>query len=358
MDSATARRMTKFGGGGYFGDDGRGAPLPCQRRYPSSHIPLPYQRRYPPFAYTVALPTPLSALRIRRRLTNAVIRLCIHRCLTNAVIRPSHTPSAYQHRHTARSRSIHGGVQRTLDFLGGALAGGDGFCDCAQNDEVWGAEGTSGMTGGGRRCPANTVIRLRIRRRLTNAVIRLRIHRCLTNAVIRLCIRRRLTNTVILREVAVSMVVCRGRWVFWVVRWQGEMDSATARRMTKFGGAVGTLGMTKFGGGGYFGDDGRGAPLPCQRRYPPSHTPLPYQRRYPSSHTPLPCQRRYPPSHTPLPYQRRHTARSRSIHGGVQRALGFLGGALAGGDGFCDCAQNDEVCAQNDEVWVQRVLRE
>ena len=53
----------------------------------------------------------------------------------------------------------------------------------------------------------------------------------------------------------------------------------------------------------------------------------------------------------PRPTNARHTARSRSIHSGVQRTLASLGGALAGRDGFCDCAQNDEVCAQ-------RALRE
>ena len=53
-------------------------------------------------------------------------------------------------------------------------------------------------------------------------------------------------NTVILREVAVSMVECRGRWIFWGVRWQAEMDSATVRRMTKLGFY------------GHFGNDGVG----------------------------------------------------------------------------------------------------
>ena len=42
-------------------------------------------------------------------------------------------------------------------------------------------------------------------------------------------------TTVILREVAVSMVECQGRLVLWLVHWQGKMDSATARGMTKFG---------------------------------------------------------------------------------------------------------------------------
>ena len=42
-------------------------------------------------------------------------------------------------------------------------------------------------------------------------------------------------TTVILREVAVSMVECQGRLVVWLLRWQGKMDSATARGMTKFG---------------------------------------------------------------------------------------------------------------------------
>ena len=66
-----------------------------------------------------------------------------------------------------------------------------------------------------------------------NTVVRSRTHRCPT-------------NTVILREVAVSMVACRGRWLLWLKHWQGEMDSATAR------------GMTKLECCGYFGNDGRG----------------------------------------------------------------------------------------------------
>ena len=37
-----------------------------------------------------------------------------------------------------------------------------------------------------------------------------------------------------LRVVAASMVERRGCWIFWLMRWQGEMDSATARGMTKF----------------------------------------------------------------------------------------------------------------------------
>ena len=58
------------------------------------------------------------------------------------------------------------------------------------------------------------------------------------NAAIRLCTSRSRThrcptNTVILREVAVSMVACRGRWLLWLKHWQREMDSATARGMTK-----------------------------------------------------------------------------------------------------------------------------
>ena len=53
-----------------------------------------------------------------------------------------------------------------------------------------------------------------------------------------------LYNTVILREVAVSIVECRGCWILWLMRWQAEMDSATAR------------GMTKFGCWGYFGNGG------------------------------------------------------------------------------------------------------
>ena len=46
----------------------------------------------------------------------------------------------------------------------------------------------------------------------------------------------------------------------------------------------------------------------------------------------------------------RHTARSRSIHSGVQRALASLADTLANGDGFRDCARNDG-------IWVLRVLR-
>ena len=52
-----------------------------------------------------------------------------------------------------------------------------------------------------------------------------------------------MTSTVILREVAVSMLGCTGHWLIWLMHWQAKMDSATAR------------GMTKFGFGGYFGND-------------------------------------------------------------------------------------------------------
>ena len=134
-------------------------------------------------------------------------------------------------RHTARSRSIHSGVQRTLASLGGALAGRDGFCDCAQNDEV-----------------------------------------CAQRAL-----REWRAGDGAGRE--------RGRW-----------DGGTGRRGRWDGGR----------------QRGRVRPRPANAR---------------------------------------HTARSRSIHSGVQRTLASLGGALAGRDGFCDCAQNDEVCAQ-------RALRE
>ena len=41
--------------------------------------------------------------------------------------------------------------------------------------------------------------------------------------------------TVMLREVAASMVECGGRWIFWLMRGQGKMDSATVPGMTKFG---------------------------------------------------------------------------------------------------------------------------
>ena len=122
------------------------------------------------------------------------------------------TPLPYQHRHTARSRSIHSGVPRPLASPATALASKDGFRDCARNDEVWVRAGTSGMTGEGcqrRLCP---------------------------------------TNTVILREVAVSIVECQGRWLLRLLRWQAKMDSATAR------------GMTKFGFCAYFGNDRRRMP--------------------------------------------------------------------------------------------------
>ena len=163
---------------------------------------------------------------------------------------------------------------------------------------------------------------------------------------------RGLANAVILREVAVSIVECRGGWLVWVVRWCAEMDSATARR------------MTKFGCGGYFGDDevwvrralrawleGRGMTGGWCRR---TGMPWPYQRR----HTVWDVwdvwdvwgSSAWRPGMS-WPCQRRHTARSRSIHSGVQGRLACLGSALAGGDGFCDCAQNDE-------VWVRRALRE
>ena len=42
-------------------------------------------------------------------------------------------------------------------------------------------------------------------------------------------------KAVMLREVAVSMVDRKGRWILWLMRWQGEMDSATAHGMTRFG---------------------------------------------------------------------------------------------------------------------------
>ena len=38
-----------------------------------------------------------------------------------------------------------------------------------------------------------------------------------------------MTSTVILREVAVSMLGCRGHWLIWLMHWQAKMDSATAR---------------------------------------------------------------------------------------------------------------------------------
>ena len=142
--------------------------------------------------------------------------------------RRTETRLPYQHRHTARSRSIHGGVQRALASLADALAGGDGFRDCARNDEVWVRRVLRGMTGfGGGGCCGGW-------RGLGAGGWGLASATALG-----------MTTAVILREVAVSMVECKGRWIFWLMRWQAEMDSATAR------------GMTKFGCGGYFGNDGR-----------------------------------------------------------------------------------------------------
>ena len=248
------------------------------------------------------------------------------------------------------------------------------------------------MTGGGGgqrcRCPANAVILRVVAVSMVECRGRWIFGRVRWQAEMDSATVRRMTklgfyghfgnaNAVILREVAVSMVECRGRWIFWGVRWQAEMDSATARRMTKLGFY------------GHFGNDGVWARRVLREWWGLGSL----------ASLGMPgggCPR----TEMPLPCQRRHTARSRSIHGGVQRALDFLGGALAGGDGFCDCAQNDEVwvrrvfrecqhrhtarsrsihsgvprplaspaaglaggdgfcdCAQNDEVWVQRALR-
>ena len=41
-------------------------------------------------------------------------------------------------------------------------------------------------------------------------------------------------KAVMLREVAASIGERKGRWILRLMRWQGEMDSATARGMTKF----------------------------------------------------------------------------------------------------------------------------
>ena len=272
MDSATAQGMTKLGFCAYFGNDGRGRNNGGRVGGRGNRCP-----------------------------TNTAIRLCTHRCRTQHRCPFPHTPLPYQHRHTARSRSIHGGVQRALASLVD-LAGGDGFRDCARNGS-WGAagkvgpEGMDSATGGmdsatargwsaagmtklgllrlctyrprtqHRTCPTNTGNDGRGRNNggevsgdgetvalLTppfafahtvaahNTVVRSRTHRCPT-------------NTVILREVAVSMVACRGRWLLWLKHWQREMDSATAR------------GMTKLECCGYFGKGvGRGKWIPRLRR--------------------------------------------------------------------------------------------
>ena len=41
-------------------------------------------------------------------------------------------------------------------------------------------------------------------------------------------------KAVMLREVAASIGERGWRWILRLMRWQGEMDSATARGMTKF----------------------------------------------------------------------------------------------------------------------------
>ena len=116
-------------------------------------------------------------------------------------------------------------------------------------------------------------------------------------------------TVVILREVAVSMAEC-----------QGVMDSATAR------------GMTKLEFYGYSGNDEVGVPLLL-----PGMAKLGF-RCY--------CREWRGSAATAgmtggaRNANGRHTARSRSIHGGVP-----------GGHGFRDCARNDE-------VGVLRLLRE
>ena len=158
-----------------------------------------------------------------------------------------------------------------------------------------------------------------------NTVVRSRTHRCPT-------------NTAILREVAVSMVACRGRWLLWLKHWQREMDSATARGMTKLeccgyfgkGGARGhgfrdcARNDEVGGAAGYFGNDGGRVGRRGNRC--PTNTAIRLCTYRPRT------QHRRPFPHTPLPYQHRHTARSRSIHGGVQRALASLVEALAEGE--------------------------
>ena len=141
-----------------------------------------------------------------------------------------------------------------------------------------------------------------------NTVVRSRTHRCPT-------------NTVILREVAVSMVACRGRWLLWLKHWhwQGEMDSATARGMTKLE-CCGLTGACR----------ATGKPLPYQHRHSPLHTPLPHTT--PSS----------VPAHTVALPTPSYCAKSQ--YPWWRAEVG------AGGDGFRDCARNDEAC-------VLRVLR-
>ena len=122
--------------------------------------------------------------------------------------------------------------------------GGDGFRDCARNDEVWaqradarnGEVGSCGYSGNdGRGQSDGTRVGRRGHRHPSYAVIRTRTHRHPSYAVIRTRTHRHPSYAVILREVAVSMVECRGLWMFWLMRWQGEMDSATAHGMAKFG---------------------------------------------------------------------------------------------------------------------------
>ena len=117
---------------------------------------------------------------------------------------------------------------------------------------------------------------------------------------------------------------------------QAEMDSATARRMTKF--------VRR----GHFGNSGRGTGRGRERG---DGTGQRGRWEGETGRRGRWDEGRRRGRGRPCPANARHTARSRSIHSGVQRTLASLGGALAGGDGFCDCAQNDEVCAQ-------RALRE
>ena len=248
MDSATARGMTKLGFCAYFGNDGRGRNNGGMSGD----------------GETVALLTPPFASAHTAPAHNTVVRSRTHRCPTNTVILREVAVSMV----ACRGRWL-----LWLKHWQGKM----GFRDCARNDEVgvlrvlrerWGqgemdsatARGMTklgcygyfgndgrGRNNGGVSGDGETVARLTPPSAFAhtvaahNTVVRSRTHRCPT-------------NTVILREVAVSMVACRGRWLLWLKHWQREMDSATAR------------GMTKLGCCGYFGKGGaRGKWIPRLR---------------------------------------------------------------------------------------------
>ena len=229
--------MTKLGFCAYFGNDGRGRNNGGMSGD----------------GETVALLTPPSAFAHTVAAHNTVVRSRTHRCPTNTVILREVAVSMV----ACRGRWL-----LWLKHWQGMGGAGDGFRDCARtqrwNDEVgvlrqgkilreFGNDGR-GRNNGGMSGDGETVARLTPPFAFAhtvaahNTVVLSRTHRCPT-------------NTVILREVAVSMVACRGRWLLWLKHWQGKMDSATAR------------GMTKLGCCGYFGNNGgRGRWIPRLRR--------------------------------------------------------------------------------------------